>query len=99
MQAGTKAKTAFFSYKGKPLVRCGDTLYYGNMYDPFVVLLTIRKQKEQNGMNIATDVRVQLVDTNPNVNPVEAFVKTADKQGLYEALDVGSIWLERALEG
>ena len=32
-------KSTFFSYKGKPLVRCGDVIYYGDMKDKFVVKL------------------------------------------------------------
>lgn len=31
----------FLEYKGKPLVRCGKTIYYGNMNDPYVICLNI----------------------------------------------------------
>ena len=29
----------FFLYKGRPLVRLQDTIYYGRMSDPYVVML------------------------------------------------------------
>ena len=39
------AKNEFFMYKNKPLVRCGDVLYYGNMTDPYVVRIKIKTKK------------------------------------------------------
>ena len=41
-------KSTFFSYKGKPLVRCGDVIYYDEMKDKFVVKLEI-KSKQNSG--------------------------------------------------
>ncbi len=58
-------KNAFLTYKGKPLVRQGNTLYYGNMYDPFVVMLTITKSEKKGDLDIAEKVRVQLMNTDP----------------------------------
>ena len=31
-------KSDFFTYKGYPLVRKGDQIYYGNMYDDYYVM-------------------------------------------------------------
>ena len=47
------ADNAFLMYKGKPLVRQGNTLYYGMMNEPFVVMLQILSMKEQNGVQVA----------------------------------------------
>ena len=55
------AKNDFFMYKNKPLVRCGDTLYYGNMTDPYVVRITIKTKKKVNDMEIADKVFIQLM--------------------------------------
>mgnify|MGYP000284950106 CR=1 FL=1 len=38
-------KKAFFTYKGVPLVRKGNNIYFGNMYDEFVVMIEILLQK------------------------------------------------------
>ena len=43
----------FFQYKDKPLVRCGNTLYYGSMQDPFVVMLQVLSTKEEHGRPMA----------------------------------------------
>lgn len=39
----------FLTYKGKPLVRNGNTLYYGHMSDDFVIMLTIGSTKKNRG--------------------------------------------------
>ena len=31
------AFTPQLTYKGRPLVRCGNDIYYGNMKDPYIV--------------------------------------------------------------
>ncbi|MBQ3087028.1 MAG: hypothetical protein IKM24_10885 [Clostridia bacterium] len=92
------AKTEkLFTYKGKPLVRCGKTLYYGNSYDPFVIMIQIATTKTVGDMEIADKVFVQLLNTDPTVRPRDAIVKKSEKKGLYAAMDIASIWLERAL--
>lgn len=90
-------KNEFLTYKGRPLVRKDNTIYYGNPADPYVVILQITSTKQFNDMTIAERVMVQLVDTNPNVRPRDQIVKKAEKRGLYNAMDIGTIWLERAL--
>ena len=54
----------FLTYKGKPLVRSGDTLYYGSMGDKCVAHLQIKSQREQNGLQQANKVAVQLISTD-----------------------------------
>ncbi len=93
-----KDENKFLEYRGKPLVRCGNTIYYGNMADPYVILLQITSTTDFNGMEIADRVLIQLLDTNPDCRPKERLVKKSDKKGLYNAMDLATIWLERALE-
>lgn len=91
-------QSSFLTYKGKPLVRKGNTIYYGNMSDPFVICLSIGSAHEVHGVKIADKVTVQLLNTDPTVNPLEAIVKRTEKNGLWAAVDIASIWLERALK-
>ncbi|MBQ6380096.1 MAG: hypothetical protein IJJ41_00655 [Clostridia bacterium] len=93
-----KTKSPFLMYKGKPLVRSGNTIYYGFMDQSHVVMLTILSTKKVNDTEIADKVRIQLIATDITLNPIEAMVKTSEKNGLFEALDLASIWLERALK-
>ncbi len=96
--ADSKKKSPFLMYKGRPLVRKGNTLYYGNMSDPFVIMMQITSTKKVQELDVANKVTVQLMSTDPNARPRERIVKKSEKNGLYDAMDVGSIWLDRALQ-
>lgn len=87
----------FFCYKGKPLVRSGNVLYYGSMMDDFVVMLQVLDSKEENGVKLPNTVVVQLMHTDKNIPLKEMIVKKSEKKGLYQALDIADIWLTRAL--
>lgn len=92
-------KEKFLEYKGKPLVRSDKTIYYGNMKDPFVVRLNILSEGENiNGLNIAGKVAIQLLNTDSDLSPKDQVVKKSEKEGLFNALDLGAVWLERALK-
>ncbi len=93
-----KKKAKFLSYKGKPLVRCGNTIYYGNMNDAYVVLLQILSSKKVNDLDVADRVTVQLLSTDPDARPKDRIIKKSEKKGLYQAMDIGSIWLDLALK-
>ncbi|MBR4628418.1 MAG: hypothetical protein IKO47_12145 [Ruminococcus sp.] len=87
----------FSMYKGYPLVRSGNQLYYGYMSDPYVIFIQILSFKEQEGEKLTSKVRVIQMDTN-EPNPMKACVKNAEREcGLYEALDIANVWLEKAL--
>jgi hypothetical protein len=86
------------TYKGKPLVRCGNTIYYGDMADKFVVKMEIRSTKKIGSTDAADKISVQLLTTDPNVRPKKQILKASERDGLYKALDVASFWLERAME-
>jgi len=82
----------FFSYKGKPLVRKGDTVYYGDMSDPYVVMLNIQGTEKKFDMDMAGNVTIQLMATDPTINPLESIIKRGEKKGFYPALELADIW-------
>ena len=92
-------KEKYLMYKGKPLVRSGNTLYYGDMRDPYVILMQISSTHPGYDMDMAEKISIQLLATDTNLRPKERIVRKSEKVGLYNALDIGSIWLERALSG
>ena len=87
------AFTPKLTYRGRPLVRCGKEIYYGNMSDPFVIFMQVLTEKD----NVADKIQVMLLSTDTTKAPQERVVKQSTKVGLYTALDFGCIWLERAL--
>ena len=82
-------------YKGRPIVRCGDTMYYGRMGDPFVVMLQVKSHKPFKDLSLSDAISVQMMATDLSLPPQKLMVKRADKQGLYQALDIAAIWLDR----
>ena len=93
------AEEKILMYKGHPLMRKGNLLYYGSMADTHIVMLQILETQPINGIDVATKVSVQLQLTDPNVKGRDRIIKRGEKEGLYTALDFGCIWLERALAG
>ena len=90
-------KNEGLSYKGRPLMRLGNIVYYGSMADSHIVMLQILESKKMEDLDLATKVSVQLQLTDPSVKSRDRIVKKSEKDGFYTALDVGCVWLERAL--
>lgn len=86
----------FFTYKGLPLVRKGKQIYYGNMSDETVATLQIMSTKNINGLEVADRIKVWLTLTQTEgIDAGDTVKKSCERSGLYEALDVAYIWLER----
>ncbi len=92
-----KKKNEFLTYRDRPLVRKGNTLYYGSLSDKYVIMFQILSTKELDGLQVADRVSVQLISTDPEVRPRDRIIQKSEKKGLYSAMDIGKIWLERAL--
>ena len=84
-------------YKGRPLMRKDNMIYYGSMADSHIVMLQILETKKVQDTDIATRVSVELQLTDPNARARDRIVKKSEKDGFFTALDLGSVWLTRAL--
>jgi hypothetical protein len=92
-------ENAVLMYKGHPLMRKDNMIYYGSMADSHIVMLQILESKKVGDNDVASKVSIQLQLTDPNARSRDRVVKKSEKDGLYTALDLGHIWLERALAG
>lgn len=92
------AEKEFLTYKGRPLVRKGNEIYYGDMAEKYVILMQIITTKKDGDLDIADKVLVQLLSTDSDLRPKDRIIKKSEKYGLYNAMDIGAIWLERALK-
>ncbi|MBP3706853.1 MAG: hypothetical protein J6J13_06390 [Clostridia bacterium] len=92
------AETNFLTYKDKPLVRKGKEIYYGDMKEKFVVRFEILSAKKEDKLEIADKVSVQLLDSNTDLKIKDRIKKESTKDNLFDALDLGFTWLERALK-
>ena len=86
-------------YKGHPLRRKDNLIYYGSMADKYIIALQILSTQKEGDMDVATKISVQLQLTDPDLKSRDRVVKKSEKQNLYDAMDVGAIWLDRALSG
>ena len=93
------AEEKILTYKGHPLMRKDNLVYYGSMADSHIIMLQVLESKKQGDIDVATRVSVQLQLTDPAAKSRDRIVKKSEKPGLYAALDVGCVWLERALAG
>lgn len=91
------AETKFLTYKGKPLVRKGNEIYYGDMSEKCVVYFKILSESQKDGYEIADKVNICLLNSNTDLSMKERLIKETTKPSLFEALDIGFVWLEREL--
>ena len=84
-------------YKGHPLRRKDNLIYFGSMADKYIIMLQILETKKVKDLDVATKVSVQLQLTDPDIKSRDRVVKKTEKDSLYAAMDVASVWLERAL--
>lgn len=91
-------KTEGLVYKGHPLRRVDNFIYYGSMADKYIIMMQVLNSRMEQDLSIATRVSVQLQLTEPE-NSRSRIVKKSEKESLYSAMDVAAIWLDRALAG
>ena len=84
-------------YKGHPLQRKDNCIYYGSFADKYVIMMQILDTKKVKDLDVATKVSVQLQLTDASVKSRDRIVKKTEKDSLYSAIDVAAVWLERAL--
>ena len=85
------------SYKGRPLRRKDNLIYYGTMAEKYIIMLQILSTKKVDGLDMADKVSIQLQLTSPDLKSRDRVVKKGERDNLYAAMDVASVWLERAL--
>ena len=86
-------------YKGHPLMRKDNLIYYGSMADSHIVMLQVLETKKVNDLDVATRVSVQLQLTDPAIKSRDRVVKKSEKDSLYAAMDIAAVWLDRSLNG
>lgn len=93
------AENKGLTFKGRPLMRKDNIIYYGSMADTHIIQMQIIDFKKVGDTDVANKVSIQLMLTDPNIKGRAQIVKKTEKLGLYTALDVAAVWLERALAG
>ena len=92
------AENNFLTYKNKPIVKSGNEIYYGDMKEPYVVKFTILSTVKAGENEIPGEVKVELLKSDAQLSDKKKAAKETVKNSFFEALDVGFVWLERALK-
>ena len=85
------------TYKGHPLRRKDNLIYYGSMADKYIIMLQVMDTKKVDDLDVATRVAVQLQFTDPDLKSRDRVVKKTEKDSLSAAMDVAAVWLARSL--
>ena len=93
----TSKKNDLLEYKGHPLMRKDNIIYYGSMSDSHIIMMQILDSADMKDLPVAKRVSVQLQQTGTNVRSKDRIVKKTEKNSLWSAMDIASIWLDRAL--
>ncbi|MBQ0125179.1 MAG: hypothetical protein KBS59_02505 [Clostridiales bacterium] len=83
----------YIMYKGKPLVREKNVITYGDMREKYYPFLMILSSNNIGGVEVPGKILIQILSTDGK----QTIQKQGEKDGLYDALDIGMIWLDRAL--
>jgi len=97
--AEVKNEKEVLVYKGHPLRRVDNLVYYGTMAEKYIIMMQILETKKEQDLDVATRVSVQLQFTDPDLKSRDRVIKKSEKGSLYAAMDVAAIWLDRALAG
>lgn len=83
------------SYKGRSLVRSGNTVYYGNPSDGYITRLDVLSSTEKHGIDVSTKVKLTLVECN---DKSLTDIKSVMKSSLISSLEVAIVWIDLAIK-
>lgn len=91
--------TQTLMYKGHPLRRKDNLIYYGSMADKYIIMIQVMSTTREGGLELANKVHLQLQYTDPELKSRDRVVKKSEQPDLFSAIDMGATWLMRALAG
>ena len=85
----------FLTYKDKPLVRKGNTVYYGDMSEKYIIKLDILSSHNEGELEVADKIKISLIKNDSE--KLDNVKKSTEKNGFAEAMQFAVTWLDRAL--
>lgn len=84
-------------YKGIPVIRRGDKIYYGFIEDDYIIEINIKESENSNGLEMTSKAKIALITNQTHLTGKERPVKKAEREGLFDALDLAYVWLDDVL--
>ena len=85
----------YLCYKGRPLVRSGNEMYYGNMSDKYIIFIRELDSKKVNDVDIGTKFEIQLLFTEPDIKGRGKIAKSIERATFSDAMELAEAWLNR----
>lgn len=85
----------YLTYKGRPLVRCGNEMYYGSMNDKYIIFIKEIATKKVNEIDVGSKFEIQLRFTDPDIKGKGKIVKTIERASFADSLELAEAWLNR----
>lgn len=96
MAAAVKKKKEL-TYKGKPIYRRGNTIYYGNLDEHLILVLEVLETEKNGDINVTKKVKFHIQDNTGELGKGTNY-RSGERENLYKAFDIGSWWLQDALD-
>ena len=87
------------TYKGHPVMRKDNLIYFGSVENKYIIVITVLESAKSGDLDMATKLSIELQLNDPDISVTDRVQKSATRNGLYEAMDLAVIWLERTLSG
>ena len=69
------------------------------MAEKYIIMMQVLETKKEQDLDLASKVSIQLQLTDPDLKSRDRVVKKSEKDSLYAAMDIATVWLNRALAG
>lgn len=89
--AAKKEGYNYLEYQGQPLICRGNTMIYGNIADPYYIQLTALDTEKIDNVEVAGNIQIALMQGM-------RILKTAEREGMFNAMDIAEFWLRDAME-
>ncbi len=93
----TVKKAKELTYRGKPIYRKGNVIYYGDLSKDLILVLEIGETEKAGEYDITKNVKFHIRDNKGEVGEGMNY-RSGERDNLYDALDIGSWWLQDALD-
>lgn len=93
----TAKKPKILTYKDKPVYRQGNTIYYGDLSKKLILVMEVIESVEKNGIMISKKVKFHVQDNTGELGKGINY-RSGERDNLYKAFDIGSWWLQDALD-
>ena len=90
-------KKKLLTYKGKPLLRCGDRIFYGYLDDKYILVLDVKETGKVKDVEVSKKVVMKIMENTDDIGEGKVY-RQGERPNLYEALDIGEWWLKQALK-